>query len=373
MDRMLLPFIKKDLKRKIVFITGPRQSGKTTLARMLTSSHDYLNFDFPPHRLDILQRSWDRKKQLVVFDELHKMKGWKSWLKGIYDVEGPAPAFVVTGSARLDMTRKSGDSLAGRFFEYHLHPFDMKEAAGEVRPADAFERIMSVGGFPEPFLENDRTYYERWRKSHTDMILRQDMIDLESVRDITAMETLVELLRRRVGSPVSSASLARDLERDAGTVKRWLELLESLYVVFSVRPFHRNVARSLLKEPKYYFFDTGAVEGGVGPRFENLCACALFKEIHRVSDCFGRDVRLNYLRTKDGRELDFAVVENAVPIHLLEAKYSDANPSSSFSHFSGFFPGARMTQLVRKIDKEKTYPDGLEVRGAAEWLAALEL
>jgi predicted AAA+ superfamily ATPase len=373
MDRSLLPSIRKDLKRKIVFITGPRQAGKTTLARMITSSHDYFNFDFPPHRLDIKQRSWDRKKQLVIFDELHKMKGWKSWLKGVYDVEGPTPAFIVTGSARLDMMRKSGDSLAGRFFEYHLHPFDVKEAAAEVEPAAAFERLMNVSGFPEPFLENDRTFYERWRKSHTDMILRHDMIDLESVRDIVAMETLVELLRRRVGSPVSYSSLARDLERDAGTVKRWLGLLESLYVIFAVRPFHRNVARSILKEPKYYFYDTGFVEGGVGPRFENLCACALLKESNRVSDCFGRDVRLNYLRTKDGRELDFAVTENAVPIHLLEAKYSDSNPSAAFRHFAGLFPAAQMTQLVRKIDKEKTYPDGVEVRGAVEWLAALDL
>ena len=373
MDRNLLPSIKKDLERKIVFIKGPRQAGKTTLARMLTPSHDYFNFDFPPHRLDIKQRSWDRKKELVIFDELHKMKGWKSWLKGVYDVEGPAPALVVTGSARLDVMRKSGDSLAGRFFEYHLHPFDVKETAGEVLPADALERIMTVGGFPEPFLENDRTFYERWRRSHTDMILRQDMIDLESVRDIAAMETLVELLRRRVGLPVSYSSLARDLERDAGTVKRWLGLLESMYVVFPVRPFHRNIARSILKEPKYYFYDTGFVEGGVGPRFENLCACALLKEIHRVSDCLGRDVRLHYLRTKDGRELDFAVIEQGRPALLIEAKHSDATPSRSFSHFAGFFHGAHATQLVKEIDKERTYPDGVEVRGAVKWLAALTL
>ena len=373
MDRTLLSSIKKDLKRKIVFITGPRQAGKITLARMLTPNHDYLNFDFPPHRLDIKQRSWDRKKKLVIFGELHKMKGWKSWLKGVYDVEGPTPAFIVTGSARLDVRRKSGDSLAGRFFEYHLHPFDVKETAGEVDPADAFERIMTVGGFPEPFLENDRTFYERWRRSHTDMILRQDMIDLESVRDIAAVETLVELLRQRVGSPVSYSSLARDLERDPGTVKRWLGLLEGLYVVFPVRPFHRNIARSILKEPKYYFYDTGFVEGGVGPRFENLCACALLKEIHRVSDCFGRDVRLHYLRTKDGRELDFAVVEQGARALLIEAKHFDATPSPSFSHFAGFFHGAHMTQLVMEIDKERTYPDGVEVRGAVKWLAALTL
>ncbi|MGA2977304.1 MAG: AAA family ATPase [Spirochaetia bacterium] len=166
------------MKHKILFITGPRQSGKTTLAKMISPDHDCFNFDFPPHRLDIKERSWDRKKELVIFDELHKMKGWKSWLKGIYDVEGVTPAIVVTGSARLDMVRKSGDSLAGRFFQYRLHPFDIKEVRKEIDPADAFSRLMSVGGFPEPFLQNDRTFYNRWRRSHTDQILRQDLIDL---------------------------------------------------------------------------------------------------------------------------------------------------------------------------------------------------
>jgi uncharacterized protein len=343
------------------------------MARMLTQSSDSLNFDFPPHRLDIKKRSWDRKKELVIFDELHKMRGWKSWLKGVYDVEGPTPAFIVTGSARMDVSRKSGDSLAGRFFEYHLHPFDLKEAAGEVDPADAFERIMTVGGFPEPFLENDRSFYDRWRRSHTDMILRQDLIDLESVRDIVAVETLVELLRHRVGSPVSYSSLARDLERDPGTVKRWLMLLESLYVIFPVRPFHHNIARSILKEPKYYFFDTAFVEGGVGPRFENLCACALLKEIHRVAECFGRDVRLHYLRTKDGGEIDFAIMEKGKPVRLIEAKHSDPKPSRSFGHFAGFFSEVQLTQIVRQIDKEKTYPNGVEIRAALKWLTDLTL
>jgi predicted AAA+ superfamily ATPase len=372
MDRALIPSIRRDMKRKIVLITGARQAGKTTLARMLTPDHDYLNFDFPPHRLDIRERSWDRKKELVIFDELHKLKGWKSWLKGIYDVEGLPPAMVVTGSARLDTSRKSGDSLAGRFFQYRLHPFDVKEVQTEIDADEAFSRIMNLGGFPEPFLENDSSYYERWRKSHTDTILRQDLIDLETVRDIVSIETLVELLRRRVGSPVSYSSLARDLERDSSTVKRWLGLLENLYVVFPVRPYHRNIARAILKEPKFYFYDTGLVEGDTGARFENLCACALLKEIHRIADCQGRDAKLHYLRTKDGRELNFVVLEKGKDPLLLEVRYGDDKPCPAFKHFAGFFPTATKIQLVKEIKREKTYPDGLQVRNAVRWLAGLE-
>lgn len=293
-----------------------------------------------------------RKKNLVVFDELHKMKGWKSWLKDIYDVEGNHPAFLVTGSARLDTARKAGDSL------------DVKEAKTEVEPKAAVDRILSLGGFPEPFLANDGEFARRWRRTHVDTILRQDLVDTESVRDIAALETLIELLRRRVGSPVSGSSLARDLERDPNTVKRWLAVLESMYVVFRVAPYHRNVARSLLKEPKFYFYDTGLVAEDPG---------ALWKECHRVTDCEGRGTELRYLRTKDGREMDFAVfVEGKAPL-LMEAKHGDDAPSRAFSHFAPFFPEAVKVQLVRGLDRDRTYPDGLEVRDAAAWLSGFAL
>jgi hypothetical protein len=373
MERALAPFLARDLKRKIVLVSGARQCGKTTLARMIEPDHDYFNYDYAPHRLGLKERSWDRQKKLVVLDELHKMKGWKRWLKGVYDVEGIPPALLVTGSARLDAVRKRGESLAGRFFHFRLHPFDIKEARAEIDPEQAFSRLMTVGGFPEPFLENDPTYYERWKRSHLDMILRQDMIDLESVRDVSAIETLIEMLRVRVGTPVSSASLARDLERDPKTIKRWLLLLENLCVIFPVRPYHRNVARAILKEPKYYFYDTAQVQDAPGPRFENLCACALLKEVHFSADCLGQKVSLHYLRTKDGKEIDFGIFPAGRPPLLMEVKYGDEKPSSSFSHFRTFFPDARNLQLVKNLAREKTYPDGTEVRSAVKWLASFVL
>ena len=373
MERLLLPFVRRDLKRKIVLISGPRQSGKTTLARMVCENHDYFNYDYPPHRIALRERSWDRKKDLVIFGELHKMRGWKSWLKGVWDVEGPKPSLLVTGSARLDTARKTGDSLAGRYFQFRLHPFDIKEVKAEIEPEDAFSRLMNVGGFPEPFLENDREFHARWQKTHTDMILRQDLIDLESVRDISSIETLIELLKHRVGSPVSSASLARDLERDPNTVKRWLALLENLCVIFAVRPYHRNVARSILKEPKLYFYDTALVRDDPGMRFENVCACALLKEAHALSDCAGRTAALHYLRTRDGREIDFAVFAEGRDPLLIEAKYGDDAPSQAFSHFATFFGSARKIQLVKELQREKTYPSGVEMRNAVRWLADMKI
>lgn len=373
MKRGLTESIKADLDKKVVLITGPRQCGKTTLAKMLTDSFDYFNWDYPEHRVDLQKKTWDRSKELIIFDELHKKKTWRSWLKGIYDLDGIPPGYLVTGSARLDLRRKAGDSMAGRYFLYNLHPFDMKEVKEYVPPEEALNRILTISGFPEPFLADSEEYYRRWKKTHTDIILRQDMLDLESVRDIGALETLIELLRRRVGTPVSYASLARDLERDPKTVKNWLIYLENLYIIFPARPFHRNIARSILKEPKYYFYDTAQVSSGDGGKLENCTACVLLKELHRLRDCFGHDISLHYLRNKDGKELDFAVSIDGTITHLIEVKWGEASLSSGFKAFSGYFPGAKQIQLVKDLDRERTYPGGEEIRRAALWMADIDL
>ena len=372
MDRALTSSIRQDSDTRIVLLSGPRQVGKTTLSKMVFPSFEYLNYDYPDHRVAVHERSWDRRREMVVLDELHKMKNWKSWLKGIYDVEGTRPRLLVTGSARLDIVRKMGDSMAGRFFGYRLHPFDLKELTPLSSPRECFETLMRVGGFPEPFLKGTDRFYARWRRSHIDIILRQDLPTPESVSDIHGVETLVELVRARVGATVSMANLAQDLQRDAKTVKRWLTVLENLYVLFKVPPFHRNIARSLLKEPKFYFFDNGLVND-TGARLENLVACALKKELDRLSDEEGLAATLHYLRTKDKREVDFAVCIDSVPTLLIEVKTSDDTPSKSLLHFAKLLPGAKPLQLVLNLTREKTYPNGIEIRSLIPWLEQMPI
>jgi len=331
MERYLKKYIQEDLKEKIVLLTGPRQSGKTTLSKMLTSSFDYFNYDNAEHRLSLMEKSWDRSRKLIIFDELHKLKNWKSWLKGIYDTEKIPPSLIVTGSAKLDTYRKVGDSLAGRFFQFRLHPLDLKEIKNIIKPEDMeseLERLLNIGGFPEPYLKESTRFYNRWKKSHLDIILKQDLIDLENVQQITAIETLIQLLKKRVGSPVSYSSLARDLQCSDKTVKRWLTILENMYVVFKIPPFHKNIARSILKSPKYYFYDTGQVLGGPGTKLENLVACSLLKEIHFREDCFGEQWHLYYLRNKDAREIDFFITSDDQPFLMIEVKWSDSNPTT---------------------------------------------
>lgn len=375
MKRSLQSYIKQDLPSKIVLLTGPRQCGKTTLGKQLCDSFDYFNYDAAESRLALKEQSWDRHKKLLIFDELHKMKGWKRWLKGIYDTEGIPPEILVTGSARLDTHKKMGDSLAGRYFQFRLHPLDLKEIMQYQpgNPEKLFDQLWQCSGFPEPFLKDNLTYYKRWRRSHLDIILRQDLIDLYTGRDIQTIETLVLLLKDRIGSTISYANLARDLERDPNTIKRWLQLLENLYVIFRVTPYQKNIARSLLKEPKYYFYDHAYAEDNDGARLENLVACALLKELQFIEDTKGMKTALHYLRTKDGKEIDFLICIERKATLILEVKWSDATPSKNFNHFSQFLPHASKIQLVKELTREKTYPDGLEIRSLIPWLVKLNL
>ena len=375
MKRYLYSYIEQDLTSKIVLVSGPRQCGKTTLAKHLNPSFDYFNYDSAESRLALKRKSWDRKKQLIIFDELHKMKGWKRWLKGIYDTEGIPPEILVTGSARLDIHKKIGDSLAGRHFQFRLHPFDLKEVVTNYKKdaKEMFDQLWRCSGFPEPFLKDDLTYYKRWRRTHSDVILKQDLIDLYTGRDIQSIEMLVLLLKERAGSTVSYANLARDLERDANTIKRWLLLLENLYIIFRVTPYHKNISRSLLKEPKYYFYDFATVENNDGAKLENMVACALLKELQFIEDTKGLKTSLHYLRTKEGKEIDFLLCIEGRPTHMLEVKSSDDDPGANFKYFNQFLPHAIKIQLVKDISREKTYPDGLEVRSLVPWLATLDL
>lgn len=372
MERSLERKIKTDLDQKIVLLSGPRQVGKTTLAKALyPDSCEYFNMDSEEHRILVRRQAWRRDCDLVIFDELHKIKKWKSWIKGIYDTEGARPRLLVTGSSRLDTYRKGGDSLAGRFYHFRLHPFSVAEVKGNDSPDKALERIMKVGGFPEPFLKGAAEEAKRWRRSHVDRILREDLSDIASIRHIRGMETLVELLRNSAGSAISFESLARDIQVSPHTIGHWISTLESLYVLFVVTPYSRNIARSLLKQPKIYFYDTGFIKEDEGARFENAVACALLKRLHFLEDTRGEKCALHYLRDKEKREVDFLTVRDGKPEWLIETKISDGD-APALKHFAGFFLKKAEPILLVKDLKRELFLKGIKVKRAGEWLQALE-
>jgi predicted AAA+ superfamily ATPase len=374
MKRYLETSIIQDLNEKIVFLSGPRQVGKTTLARQLIPSFEYLNYDSNSDRKIIKAEEWTRDVNLVVFDELHKMKNWKSWIKGIYDTERHSPSILVTGSARLDVYRKGGDSLAGRFFSYRLHPLTLKEICEYTREESrtALQKLIKLGGFPEPFLKNSESYAKRWRRTHVDTIIREDLLDIEKVRDIKSIEILIDLLRSRIGSTISYSSLANDLQVSSHTIKHWLQILENLYVIFPVRPFHKNIARSILKESKYYLYDTGAVEGDIGAKLENIVACALMRELHFVEDTTGSRVALHYLRDKEKHEVDFLLLIDNKAVKMVEVKTSDDEFSPSLFRFHNYLKDTELVQTVYEL-KHKKSKDKAVMLPVHEFLSNLKL
>ena len=374
MKRSLFPYIQKDLDKKIVLLAGPRQVGKTTLSKTLIKDFEYFNYDASADRKIVNAAQWRKDTDLVILDEVHKMRKWKSWIKGIYDTAGIPPRLLLTGSARLDTFRKAGDSLAGRHFYYRLHPFTLKELKGQMDAEVTLKQLLKFGGFPEPFLSNSERTAARWRKGHLDVILRQDILDLERVREIRSIEILIELLAERVGSLVSYQSLAEDIGTSIHTIKHWLEILQRLFVIFQVSPFSKNIAGALKKESKYYFSDVGQVLNGDAARLENVVACALLAELNFIEDTEGKKTALHLIRDKQKHEVDFVVIVDKRPRLLVEVKMVDEAFSSSLFRFAERLgeKDLKSCQVVLECSREKE-SQGVRLLSVAKFLNNIQL
>lgn len=377
MRRYLYQQVHQDLQKKLVVLTGPRQVGKTTLSKHLMENlpdSQYLNFDVLPHRQLINAQQWRQNAPLLIFDEIHKMPDWKTWLKGVFDGRAPQQQILVTGSARMETFRQGGDSLAGRYFRLRLHPVSVREWVEQkgVSPKVALNHLLIRGGFPEPALANSDGEAERWRASYFSDLIREDVLEFSRLQEINTMRLFAEMLRARVGSPLSLASIARDLNVSPTTLARYLEILESLFIVFTVRPWHHNVARAILKAPKVYFYDTGLVLGDEGARFENLVACHLLKKVQWQQDVTGQQVNLHYIRTKDDAEIDFALSESDQITDLIECKLHSSSLHRALHRFSAQWPLATAVQLVKECNAEADIQT-VQVRDAANWLNSLDV
>ena len=372
MKRSQHELIVKDLSKKMVFLTGPRQVGKTSLALQIANSFSkpvYLNYDALEDREIIRKTAWLPDTDLLILDELHKMENWNNYLKGVYDTRPPQMQILVTGSARLDTLRRSGDSLVGRFFRHRLNPLSLVEIPDATETT--LDRLTIRGGFPEPYLAEDDREADRWRLQYTDGLIRVDVLDFEKIHDLRAMELTLELLRQRVGSPLSYTSLARDINCAPNTIRKYVEILEALFVVFRVAPYHRNIARSLLKEPKIYFYDTGMVKGDQGVRFENMVGVSMLKHVNAVEDYHGKRTTLHYMRTKEKKEIDFVLVVENQPIALIEAKLTETDISPSLRYFHQKY-GIPAVQVVRHLRRERM-AGSIELRRAFDYLNSLLL
>lgn len=373
MKRIQKQMILKDLEKKIVLIVGPRQAGKTWLAKNVAldfSKSVYLNYDQVLDREIINAQSWLPSIDLLILDELHKMNGWKNYLKGVFDTKPASMRILVTGSARLDIYDQLGDSLAGRYFRHRLLPFSQAELTQIGEPA-SIERLLVRGGFPEPYLAENDIEANRWRLQYVNSILSTDVFEIDKIHNIKTMQLVFNLLRNRVGAPVSYQSLAEDLAVSPTTVKKYIQILEALFIVFRVTPYSKNIARSLLKEPKIYFFDTGLVQGDEGAQLENLVAVSLLKHVYAKTDYHAQEYALHYLRTKDGLEVDFALINKDEIESIIEVKLSDDVPSKALFHFHEKYhhPAIQLVKFLRH-EREK---NGIKILNVESYLASLFL
>jgi predicted AAA+ superfamily ATPase len=357
MNRYCKPFIYQDLEKKMVFIGGPRQVGKTTLSKSLCEGHFkdsvYLNWDIDEDRQAIMRKQWPQTSPLVIFDELHKYPKWKQWIKGVYDAKQPQK-YLVTGSARLDVYRRGGDSLMGRYHYWRLHPFTLDELPSSMTPKEGFQRLLTLGGFPEPFLLGDEREARRWRRERFDRILKEDVRDLESVRNISMLALFVDALRERVGGMITLKNIAEDLQISPTTAKLWLSVIEKMYMAFAVFPLTQKVPRAILKPPKIYFYDNADVIENTGGRLENLVATTLLKRLHFIEDYYGYRATLHYIRDKEGREVDFVTVINGTITDLIEVKTSDSTISSHLKYYTKKLKPQRAIQLVAELKRSFT-------------------
>lgn len=358
-QRLLRAPVLKDLKDKMVFIGGPRQVGKTTFAQGLIpgfrDGHPaYLNWDAPEDRSIIRSASWPRSETLIILDEIHKFARWRQMIKGHYDKLKRTHQFLVTGSARLDYYRKSGESLLGRYHYYRLHPLSFPELGFQD-----LDGLLKFGGFPEPYFKQDETSLRRWHKQRGENILSLDVRELERVKEITLMQLLVEALPARVGSPLSRKNLAQDLELDFKTVERWINILENVYYCFRIPPFGAPKIRAVKKEQKLYLWDWSEIEDP-GARWENFIASHLLKYCHYREDTEGYKMELRFLRDADKREVDFVVLQNRKPLFAVECKSGEKNASPHLKYFQERTAIPRFYQ-VHLGKKHSALRDGIEM------------
>lgn len=400
------PYIKiwQDLAidKNMIFLVGPRQAGKTTLAQIISDSFTnnlYFNWDIAEHRTKFMQNPIffeaielkDSSTPLIIFDEIHKYRDWKNYLKGVYDQFHGKYQFLVSGSGRLDLYQKGGDSLAGRYFLFHLWPFTISELGKRNREIGLFlkdplqigmehadelkeiwSRLAELSGFPEPYLSGRMMTYRRWSNIYSQQLIREDIRDLTGVKSVVDMETLYLLLPSKVGSPISVPSLSHDLKVSYNSVRSWLSVFERFFLSFSIGPWTLRIARAIQKERKVYLWDAPRIKEPAA-RFENMVALELYRAVTAWNDMGHGTFSLHFIKNKEQQEVDFLIANEGEPFVLIEAKLSDTEPSSALKKFQGVLKKPAI-QLVEKGEGYRIIPNGdqyILVAPAYQWLSGL--
>ena len=372
--RYLEDQILADLNRKMVLLAGPRQCGKTTLAKKLLLAETpldetrYMNWDTREDRELIMEERFPTGPGLVVLDEIHKYSRWRQVVKGLFDKRKEEIRILVTGSAKLDHYRHGGDSLQGRYHFLHLHPLSFAEIGATTR--NDLDDMLALGGFPEPFLSGSEKTARRWSKEYRSRLVTEDLQDLEQVKDIALVQQLVLRLPDLVAAPLSINSLREDLQVAHQTVARWLTILENLYMIFRIYPFGGPSIKAVKKGAKHYHLDWTVVSDP-GARLENLVACHLLKWCHFLEDTEGRAMELRYYRDSSGREVDFVILEDGQPFMFVECKTSQGRRHRGLSYLKGKFPEVPAVLIDMQTQTDTISKDGIRFVNVTKFLGDL--
>ena len=389
-------------EKSMVFLAGPRQSGKTTLAHIISKKFTntlYFNWDIAEHRARLIEnltffeavQRKDSSTPLIVFDEIHKYKEWKNYLKGVYDQFHGSYQFLVAGSGRLDIYQKGGDSLAGRYYLFHLGPFTVAELGGCNLPIgnwlreplkvnmeekeklrEIWSRLSTLSGFPEPYLSGRTTTYRRWTNAYSQQLIREDIRDLTGIKSIGETELLYLLLSSKVGSPISVPSLAGDLRVSYNSIRNWLSVFERFFLIFSIGPWTHKIARAIQKERKIYLLDSPKIKEP-SARFENMVALELWRAVTSWNDMGYGSFSLHFIKNKEQQEVDFLIAQERKPFLLVEAKLSDMEASPALKKFQRGL-NIPAIQLIEESDGYRVFShegQSILVAPAYQWLSQL--
>jgi predicted AAA+ superfamily ATPase len=386
----------------MVFIAGPRQAGKTTLSKLISRTYTnnyYFNWDIAEHRTLFFSnpsffegiRRKDSSTPMIIFDEIHKYKDWKNYLKGIYDQFHESYKFLVSGSGRLDIYQKGGDSLAGRYYMFHLFPFTIAElgrvnisieaflsnplyiSMGQVKKhKEIWDMLSNLSGFPEPYLSEKAVTYRRWSNTYSHQLIREDIRDLVDIKAISNIETLYFLLPSKTGSPLSVQSLANDLKVSYNTVRNWLEVFERFFLVFSIPTWTDKITRAIQKERKVYLWDAPRIKDP-SARFENMVALELYRAVTLWNDMGYGAFSLHFVKNKEKQEVDFLLANNREPVLLIEAKMADEQPSKSLQLFQRALnvPAVQLTSEGDSYRLVSNDRNKILITPAYQWLSQL--
>lgn len=373
MKRLYDSLLQQDLKSDspMLLISGPRQVGKTTISKNAEKSCSqlaYLNWDNEDDRQIILQgpkaiaeltqlHTLRDKKPGIVFDEIHKRPDWKNFLKGFFDTYGQQAHIIVTGSSRLDVYKKGGDSLMGRYFHFRMHPLSVAECVRTTLPKTEiskpkkindidFDVLFQFGGFPQPYIKRNKAFSTRWQNLRSQQLLREDIRDVNVIHDLNQLQTLMLLLKNQAAQQITYSNLAKSTRVSVDTITRWIDVLETFYYCFRIRPWTKNISRSLLKEPKVFLYDWSQVSDP-GAKAENFVASHLLKAVQFWTDCGLGQYDLHYIRTREKKEVDFVVSKNNEAWFLVEVKLSNHNKISP--HLSEFQAQSGATHAFQVI------------------------